>query len=176
MLDWKAPYLLVIVSFFTIQLQAQSCANSLLISDRNVSSITDPSQLLFVKYPKNNPLNHFVKAMQEARLDKGAMRLLIDSIGALKSPEAYCLLYTCCCRPIVISDLNAFNGLAGSITGFGGYKALNKYYLNSCVDPSLERWEFANQVILECVQNEPKCYYCSPKHTGEKESIPTFGK
>ncbi len=134
------------------------CDSIALITDENVNEITSPYQLSFIN---PIPVNHTDTLITEIMAaDAAHLPALIDALGQTRSYTAYCLLYTCCVRGWVVKDLNPMNGLAGAISGFGGYKALNKYFLNNAIDNNLEPMAFAAQVIQACKKNEPTCYYC----------------
>lgn len=155
--------LAIVLLLNTTKTSAQ-CDTMKLIDDTNVSYIDLPSQLAFIHNPPLTNVDYFfAQLLTLQQKDSAEIVRLIDAIGATRSEEAYCLLYTACCRPIFIKDLNPFNGFQGTITYYGGYNVLNKYFLNGLVDEGSDHLDFANAVILECRKNEPKCYYCKPE-------------
>ncbi len=142
------------------RLNAQ-CDKPVLIDDVNISNISSPYQLTFLHEVPQNQLDELVNDLMNSFDSLDCVRL-VDAIGALKTPESYCLLYSSCCRPLVINDLNPFNGLVGKISMYGAYRVLNKYYLDGKVFNDPDNWRFATNVILECKKREPACYYCPP--------------
>lgn len=151
------------------------CDSVLLITDENNNEITSPYQLSFINPVPVTATDSIINKIMAA--DGAGLPALVDALGQTRSFAAYCLLYTCCVRGWIIKDLNPMNGLAGAISGFGGYQALNKYFLNNAVS-AMEPMAFAGQVILACKKNEPACYYCKPeearlKTKREMEAIDT---
>jgi hypothetical protein len=137
------------------------CDSIVLITDENVNEISSPYQLSFINPVPTNRTDTLITKIMAA--DAAHLPALVDELGQTRSHAAYCLLYTCCVRGWVVKDLNAMNGLAGAVSGFGGYKALNTYFLNNAIGNNLEPMAFAAQVILACKKNEPTCYYCKPE-------------
>lgn len=129
------------------------------INDFNVSSIVHPAQLQFINLPPENSLDSIVFQIMMENNDSVLLKHLVHSLGEIKSHEVYYLLFTCCCRPIVISDLNSFNSLVSKLSYYGGYEVLNDQYLLGFVDNELPLIEFNNQVFKACRNVEPCCYF-----------------
>lgn len=147
----------------TFQLTFAQCDSLVRMTNENVSHINSPWQLTFLHQPPQNEVDRIVADLTGGVI-KDSMEYvkLIDRLGATHTQEAFALLYTCICRPLFIHDLNPFNGLCGTLSFYGGYKVLNKYFLANSVDNHLPYYEFAAAVIQKCKPMEPVCFYCQP--------------
>ena len=136
------------------------CSDSVLVNDLNVGSITLVYQLTFLNQNPVDEIDTIVSQILNDLSDSTNLPILIDKLASSKTNKAYQFLYTCCCRPFCITDINQFNTLTGTVGYYGGYYALNKYFLESKLSTELGTIEFMKKVILECRKNEPITYFC----------------
>src|SRR5688500_7922321 len=93
----------VIVLLFNIAQTSAQRDTLKLIDDETVNEIESPEQFAFIhKPPVTNVDYFFAELWTVERKDSAEIVKLIDAIGATRSEEAYCLLYTACCRPVFI--------------------------------------------------------------------------
>lgn len=117
-------------------------------------------QFTFIHTQAQNDVDRWVKKMKPfGRVDSLYLNKRIHELGATRSKEAYTLLYLCCFQPVSIKHLTAFNGIAYFIGAYGGYQALNTYFLQNAVDIKLSPAQFREEVRKRCAKNHPICYY-----------------
>lgn len=158
----------IILTLLLVPFLAKSqCQNITRITNATISNINSPYQQTFLNAPSINKLDSLVFAILKKKNQENPVIIeqLIENIGKIQSPNAYALLYNCCCRPINIKHINQFNSLAGILSYYNGYDVLNKYYLNSAFDSIKERRIFITKVIENCRNNEPISFYCDLKKT-----------
>ena len=159
----KFFFLALAFPFYSVFISAQ-CKNKQPITNTSVQDINSVAQLQFINRVQKNKLDTLVAVLTNPNIKHIVNEsAIVNEIGQLKTKEAYRLLYTCCCRKIVIEDLNEFNMLVGKIKSLGGYQALNKYFLNSAVSSKLKPLDFNTKVIQLCTAKEPVCYSCAIK-------------
>lgn len=155
--------LILFIQLGFIQSINAQCDSLVKITDENVSDINSPWQLTFLHQQPQNEVDRIVANLTGGEVKDSMDYInLVEKLGATHSQEAFALLNTCICRPIFIHDLNAFNGLCGTLSFYGGYKVLNKYFLANSIDIHLPYYEFASAVIQKCKPMEPVCFYCQP--------------
>jgi hypothetical protein len=152
------------------------CFIKIQINDENINHM----ELGFYKFeflnnPPQNRLDTLVNTIENIvlkgrNMDTNSIKLIIDSIGQLKTQSAYCYLYTFSVRKpnAFKEDLNPMNGI---IKRFGGLKAINTYYLNGKLTNYLNKNEYdpTSEKILK--DNAPLCFYCAADTT---EALQTY--
>ena len=149
--------LLMLWSFFGYS-YAQ-CDSLVQINDTTVNEISSPEQLNFLDKNYSSKLGKLVRILMQTQ-DSAMLSNTVDKIGQLKTNDSYCFLFTMCCRPIFVKDLNPFNSLSSIVVYYGGYHALNKYHLKGAVNTSLPFDKFAGEVYNQCRLNTPSCFAC----------------
>jgi hypothetical protein len=78
-----------------------------------------------------------------------------------RSHEAFLFLYACCAvdekKEI---GTNIFHNMANQLNIWGGFEALNRYYLDSAIPQNLEMRQFRKQVLKLAEAKNPELFYC----------------
>lgn len=145
--------------------QRPECDSAILINSTNINELESPWQFLCLNRRTINATDSLVAVLTryDNQLDSLTYTKLVDRLIALRTPESECVVLNLLFRPILIHDFNAFNGLASTLSFYGGYSAINKYYLNNRIDTTLPREQLEHQVYLLMYDKIPDCYYCKPK-------------
>ncbi|MBI1307241.1 MAG: hypothetical protein GC181_11615 [Bacteroidetes bacterium] len=129
----------------------------MVLNDSLAMTLESPYEFVFLNAAPKNTLDSIVETILFAQKDSLSCVKLVDELGALQTPESYCLLYTACCRPYIVDDLNLYTQFVAIVTFYNGYSVLNKYYLNNKISEATDSREFAEAVMQECRKKEPSC-------------------
>lgn len=152
------------------------CFIKIQINDENINHLDQGFyKFEFLNNPPQSRLDTLVNKIENLVInrkntDTTSIKLLIDSIGQLKTQSAYCYLYTFAVRKrfSFTHDLNPMDGI---IERYGGLKAINTYYLNGQLTNYLNKNKYdpvAEKILRD---NAPLCFYCAEDTT---EASQTF--
>ncbi len=152
------------------------CFIKIQINDENINHMDQGFyKFEFLNNPPQNRLDTLVNkienlVMNRKNTDTTTIKLLIDSIGQLKTQSAYCYLYTFAVRKrfSFTHDLNPMDGI---IERYGGLKAINTYYLNGQLTNYLNKNKYDPEAEKILKDNAPLCFYCAEDTT---EASQTF--
>ncbi len=152
------------------------CFIKIQINDENINHMEQGFYKFdFLNNSPQNRLDTLVNkienlVMNRKNTDTTTIKLIIDSIGQLKTQSAYCYLYTFAVRKryAFIHDLNPIDGI---IQRFGGLKAINTYYLNGKLTNYLNENKYDPLAKKILKDNAPLCFYCAEDTT---EASQTF--
>ena len=150
------------------------CFQKIQINDQNIN-FKDHGfyKFEFLNSPPQNRLDSLVNKINRSVLelrekDTISIKLLIDSIGQLRTQSAYCYLYTFAVRKrwSFSDDLNPLDGI---VERFGGLKAINNYFLNGKLTQYLDKNKFDPDAEKILKENAPLCFYCAQDTTADSK-------
>ncbi len=160
-MEYKQLFLFWLLCFCVhCEANAHQPDSVLITSFTNLGDVGWFEQFTFVHKKPVNKVDSWVQKVRPfGKYDYRQMVGFIDELGAIRSKESYALLFFMCFQPMIIKHITAYNSLAGSIGHFGGYKVMNKYYLNNAVSTKLSAKDFEKEVRQRCGKNPPLGYY-----------------
>jgi hypothetical protein len=156
-----------------VLLNKPDCDTLILVTEESIHHINSPYQLTFLnEIPKtrldtlvNKLVNLLNAGDQDLTFNYSYQKDLFDSIGNLRTKEAFCFLYILCELSFdEWTDKPIKQGALGSSECF---IALNKYFLNNEINTSTNQnynWDIRELYA----KNPPTVYYCAPIDSEEK--------
>lgn len=155
----------IFMLFFLLQIgftetMAQSKQDSVLItSSTDLGNVASPYAFTFLHEKPRHKVDLWVSnILHTTNYNDERMPRRVDELGAIRTKDAFRLLYVCCCVPITAKTPTTFTELAMAIRSKGGYKALNQYFLSRAVPETLAEADFKREVMALCHKLPTPCY------------------
>ena len=141
---------------------AGQCKEPVPLNAVSINDVATVYQFTFLHRVPKNKLDEYVAELTRTNIKHIInYSAVLNTIGQLKSYEAFCFLYFCCMGRQVIDDLTPFDWQSGLVQQHGGHYVLNKYFLKNRVDDKLPEADFKREVMRLCAAKQAKAYYCS---------------
>lgn len=161
----KTTLFLLFLSFLPGFRIYSQCAHPVNVNDSTINTISNVFQLTFLHEIPKNHVDSMVLVLNDPNIKHIIQEeLIIQSIGATRSKEAFLLLYTCCTGPNVYEDLTLFGWFCSKIQSNGGFKVLNQFFLDNAVSEALPPELFSREVLKRCRQKKPKVFFCPERN------------
>lgn len=156
-----------------VQLDKQDCDTLILVTDESIHNINSPYQLTFLNEIPKTRLDTLVNKLinlgntgdKDLTFDYSYQKELFDSIGRLRTEEAFCFLYILC--ELSFHEWTNKPVKQGALGSSECFIALNKYFLNNEINTSTNQnynWDIRERYN----KNPPTIYYCVPIDSEEK--------
>ncbi len=138
----------------------QPCKNPIRVTKQNIYEVHNPYEFTFLHRVPQNAADSVAYMLRFGPLD-GTSAKKIEKMAVGRSHEAFLFLYACCAvdekKEI---GVNIFHNIANQVTIWGGFEALNRYYLDSAVPQNLETRQFRKEVLKLAEAKNPELFYC----------------
>lgn len=156
-----------------VQRDKPDCDTLILVTEESIHNINAPFQLTFLNEIPKTRLDTLVHKLinlgnaddRELTFDYSNQDDLFDSIGGLRTEEAFSFLYILC--ELSFDEWTSKPIKQGALGNSACFIALNKYFLNNEINTSNNQnynWDIRERYI----KNPPTVYYCAPLDSEEK--------
>lgn len=138
------------------------CSIPMRITPENIYAVHNPYELTFLHKTPVNATDTLVFMLLNYHFPTAAEAVsLLEKVFSKPDAEAYKFLYMCCAvSPKSDIQNNLFHSISNHVGIWGGFRCMNRYYLNNAVSEQLPEWTFREEVLKHCLPRMPEMYYC----------------
>jgi hypothetical protein len=137
-----------------------TCKIPIRVTKQNIYEVHNPYEFTFLHREPQNKTDSVVYMLRFGPFDTTSARK-IQKMAAGQSHEAFLFLYACCAvdekKEI---GTNHFHNIANQVNIWGGFEAMNNYFLDSAVPANLEMRQFRVEVLKRAEAKNPELFYC----------------
>jgi hypothetical protein len=137
-----------------------TCKNPIRVTKQNIYQVHNPYEFTFLHRVPQNAADSVAHMLRFGPLDTTSAKKILKMAKG-RSHEAFLFLYTCCAvdekKEI---GINHFHNIANQVNIWGGFEAMNNYFLDSAVPSNLERCQFREEVLKRAEAKNPELFYC----------------